>query len=122
MSRKSDPRINLPAARWPHGSVACDSCGSVSILHPVRCPVCGGTDMRSVDLEGIGAVEAITTVTERLTPPEEGVLSVALVRLAQGPLVLARASADVVIGAEVQLELVQTAKGDFVPHVLSASG
>ena len=122
MSGKSDPNIVLPSASWPHGSVACARCGSVSILHPICCPGCGGTDLKLVDLEGVGVVEAVTAVAERLTPPDEGVLSVALVRLAQGPLVLARASGDVVIGDEVQLKLTQTAKGDFVPHIVSAPG
>ena len=108
----------LADAIWPHRSVACGDCGRVSILQPVSCPVCSGVNLTAVDLIGTGRVEAITTVAERYTPQDLPTLTVAMVRLSQGPLILARATPDVTIGAEVELELVETASGDSVPHVV----
>jgi uncharacterized OB-fold protein len=75
-------------------------------------------DLSSTELIGTGRVEAITTVSERYSPADEPALIVVMVRLSQGPLILARAASEHAIGSDVKLHLVQTASGDFVPQTI----
>lgn len=111
----------LASPEWPDASATCEDCGSTFLRRPLVCASCGGTDLSPGDLVGSGRVEAMTTVPERYTPAQEGPLTIVLVRLSQGPLLLARASRHVSIGEDVELELIPTAAGALVPGTASAS-
>jgi uncharacterized OB-fold protein len=112
------PSPVLADSSWPHRSVRCGDCGRVTILGALFCPACGGARLAATELTGKGRVEAVTTVAERYTPLDVPTLTVAMVRLDDGPLILARATPEVAIGAEVHLDLVETQAGEYVPQVI----
>ncbi len=72
----------------------CDDCGGYSLLARAACPACLSETMRWVDSPGRGTIESVTRVHR---PPSRELPSgygLAVVRLDEGPSVLARADPD----------------------------
>lgn len=83
----------------------CAACGTVFFPKPHVCLDCGGQEVIAQDLGGAGELYSFTTVhmpSGRMRPP----FSVALVRMADGPLVYApleRATERTAIGQQLQV-------------------
>lgn len=71
----------------------CNSCGRASFPPPLLCPQCGGRDFREAHADA-GVLEAVS---------DRGEVRLGAVRLAQGPVAIARVEGDAQTRAEVQL-------------------
>ncbi len=71
----------------------CDSCGRAAFPPPFLCPACGAGKWREEEASA-GTLEAVA---------DRGETRLGAVRLAQGPLVIARVEGDAQAGAEVSL-------------------
>ena len=74
-------------------AAACVSCGRVSFPPPYLCPACGAHEWREEEVAG-GTLEAVA---------DRGEVRLGAVRLAQGPLVIARIEGDAKAGGAVSL-------------------
>lgn len=66
----------------------CDECGSVQFYPRGFCAACGHGEPRWIDTEGTGTIVSHTTVHRSPHPAFEAPYIVALVRLAEGPVLL----------------------------------
>ncbi len=77
----------------------CENCGRVRFPPRALCPVCGGRAFRS-EPAGPGVVEEVTA---RLLD-DGSTVHIASVRVAQGPVIVARSPEQAPPGSEVELE------------------
>ena len=73
----------------------CESCGRAVFPRRLLCPDCGGRSFREERVE-TGTLEDVA---------DRGEVKVGLVRVAQGPVLVARVEGDVKRGATVRLEM-----------------
>lgn len=99
---------------WRHGAVACRTCGQVALLNARACAACSGTALDAVDLLGEGVVEASTTVAGRFAKDGHP-FHVSLIRLTQGPVLLARADNSLEIGSRVIVDVTVAEPGTAFP-------
>lgn len=91
MYRRSLPqRLRLEGRR-------CTACEAVLFPPLAVCPRCRGRDLEAFPLSGQGVIEAVTEIAAAGAPPEfaeqvarEGRYFVAIVRLAEGPMITAQ--------------------------------
>ena len=119
MSPGSAPKALLHPD-WQHGAVACRTCGQVALLNARVCAACSGTALETVELVGEGVVEASTIVAGRFSSDGDP-FHVSLVRLTQGPLVLARTDNSLEIESRVIVEFQVGEPGIAVPTARVAS-
>ena len=98
----------LQAERLRFEGTRCEGCGALAFPRRLRCESCGGASFAAHTFQGQGTVYAVTEVVEAPRGFEAQVpYLVALVKLAEGPLVTAQLTdidaADARIGLAVEV-------------------
>ncbi len=73
----------------------CESCGRATFPRRLLCPECGGREFREERVDA-GTLEDVA---------DRGEVKVGIVRVAQGPVLVARVEGDAARGAQVRLEM-----------------
>jgi uncharacterized protein len=81
----------------------CSACGHAVFPARLLCPRCGGSDLKIREVDA-GVVEEATVVRRAPGGPLPAPVQVGAVRVADGPLVLARLEPSVTSGDSVRLE------------------
>jgi uncharacterized OB-fold protein len=93
----------------------CTSCGRTVFPPRVLCPACGGAAWRT-ELVDKGVVEEVTTVHRAVGVVGEEPVTLASVRLAAGPVVIARLDGPGAVGGRVELAVEEGAPVARPPH------
>ncbi len=100
----------------------CNTCSSWWSLRPYACASCGSTDLVWDHASGVGVVRAVSTVHRAPDTRwrEHAPYTLVLVRLAEGPTVMAHAAADIQIGDTVSGQEVSIAERTLLKFIRTA--
>jgi uncharacterized OB-fold protein len=112
-----------PLPDWTEGNAGivlnrCDPCKHIFYFEREFCPVCGARSNSGFSASGLGVVEARTEVKRAATVELSAFApyTIILVKLAEGPRIMAHGEKDLAIRDQVSVRFVPFGDGNLIPY------